>query len=258
LSSPWFVRPDPRPFARLRLFCFPHAGVGATAFRPWAAELPADVELIAVQPPGRETRLREPPFEVLDELLAELRRQIEPWLDREFAFFGHSMGACVAYEITRSLRDDRGPLPTHLFVSGRRAPGAPVVEPPLHPLTDDEFVAEIRRRYDGIPDEVMRHPELLALLLPCLRADIAALERHPHRPGPPLPAPILAFGGAQDPCVSATELGAWRAETAAGFSLRLFPGGHFYLQTARRALLESLTAALSATRTSAEPQPTGA
>jgi len=258
LSSPWFVRPVTRPFARVRLFCFPHAGVGASVYRPWAAELPQDVELCAVQLPGRETRLREPPFRDLRELVDATLEQIAPMLDRDFALFGHSMGACVAFELARRLEGGDGPGPARLFVSGRRAPSIPPSEPPMHPLTDAQFVEEIRRRYNGIPDEVMQHPELVALLLPCLRADIEMLERHSHRPSAPLRCPVSALGGAQDPVVSAAELGAWKEETAGGFSLRLFPGQHFYLQSARGAVIDSVTDALRSGRGQSQPQPTGA
>jgi medium-chain acyl-[acyl-carrier-protein] hydrolase len=258
VNSPWFVRPQPRPEALLRVFCFPYAGIGASAYRAWAAELPPEIEACAVQPPGRETRLREPPLDDLGALVEALGKEIEPWLDRPFAFFGHSMGACVAFELSRSLERRGAARPLRLFVSGRRAPSVPNLEPPMSGLPDDAFVAEIQRRYNGIPEEVLRYPELVALLLPGLRADITALERHIHRPDTPLASPILALGGTGDPRVSPAELEAWRGETSGVFSLRLFPGGHFYLQSARQPLLDTLVGALRSDLRSLQPQPTGA
>jgi medium-chain acyl-[acyl-carrier-protein] hydrolase len=258
VSSRWFVRPDPRPRARLRLFCFPYAGVGASVYRPWFNLLPPEIELCAVQPPGREARFREPPFQEVGPLVDDLSESIEPFLDRDFAFFGHSMGACVAYELTRRLRQQERPAPRWLFASGRRAPGLPNPETPLHTLSDPDFIIEIRRRYNGIPDEVMQYPELMELLLPGLRADIAAIERHSFEPDEPLECPILALGGTQDPCVAVRELDAWRDRTTGPFALRLFPGDHFYLQSARDSLLDTLVGALRSALANPEPQRTGA
>lgn len=254
MQDPWFIRSQTRPDARLRLFCFPYAGVGASTYRTWPAGLPADVDLCAVQPPGRETRLRERPFEDMEALVEALAERIRPYLDLPYAFFGHSMGACVAFELARGLARGGAPPASCLLVSGRRAPRLPNPEPPIHRLPDDDFIAEIRRRYGGIPEQVVRHPDLLALLLPGLRADLTALERYVHEVGEPLACPLLALGGTTDPCVSVSELEAWRAETTGAFLLRLLPGGHFYLQDARSQLLEIVTAAL---RTVAAPTFTG-
>lgn len=245
MTQNWFVRPAPQPDGRCRLFCFPYAGVGPAMFRPWSALLPGEIDLWAVQPPGREARFREQPLANIDEMVDSVVAAMEPHLDRPFALFGHSMGACVAFEVARTLAD-RGAAPARLFVSGRRAPGAVSNEPDMHLLPDDAFVAEIRRRYDGVPDAIMEHPELLQLLLPALRADIAALERHTHRAGPLLNCPITALGGTRDPVVPVDELARWRAASNGEFTLRLFAGDHFYLQTARDALLQTIVATLRA------------
>jgi medium-chain acyl-[acyl-carrier-protein] hydrolase len=245
VTNDWFVRPRPQPDARCRLFCFPYAGIGPTMYRPWPALLPGDIDLWAVQPPGREARFREPPLADIHTLVDAISAAMEPHLDRPFALFGHSMGACVAFEVARALAK-RGTVPVRLFVSGRRAPGAVTHEPDIHHLPDDAFVAAIRRRYNGIPAAVLEHPELLQLLLPALRADIAALERHTHRAGPPLDCPILALGGSRDPVVPAGELAHWRAATNDEFAQRVFEGDHFYLQATREALLQTLVATLRA------------
>lgn len=253
----WFVRPHPRPTARIRLFCFPYAGVGASAYRGWAADLPAGIELCAVQPPGRETRLREAAIPDLRELVLALGECILPLLDRPFAFFGHSMGALTAFELARHLGRTGGGAPAFLFASARRAPRLPDTEPALHTLPDDTFVAEIQRRYGGIPEEVLRHRELVELLLPGLRADIQAVETYSYVAGDSLDCPILAFGGAQDSRATAQELEGWREESRGPFTLRMFAGGHFFLQSARVQVLAAIAAALRQPLLTRAPAATG-
>ncbi|HJR00341.1 MAG TPA: alpha/beta fold hydrolase [Methylomirabilota bacterium] len=231
----------PRSRARRRLLCVPYAGVGPSAYRQWGEALPADIEVGVVHLPGREGRLREAPFTRIEPLIDAATEALRPYLDLPFAMFGHSMGALVAFELARRFRDDRGITPTHLFVSGRRAPQLPARHPAITHLPDDEFVKEIRRRYNGIPDEVLRHPDLLALLLPGLRADLSVIEAYAHRPGSPLGCPIAAFGGLADPEATEAELVGWRQQTTGALSVRMFPGGHFFVQSAHEELMRILT-----------------
>jgi surfactin synthase thioesterase subunit len=199
----------------------------------------------AVQLPGRENRLREPPVASIPALVSLLAPALAPHLELPFAFFGHSMGAVVAAEVARALVADGGPLPEHLFVSSRRPPHLPGPETPLHLLPDPEFVAELERRYGGIPAEVKAHPDLLALLLPALRADVRALETYRPCARPPLPCAISAFGGSDDRLAPREQLDAWRTETSAAFRVRVFRGGHFYLDARRAEVLADLAATLS-------------
>lgn len=246
MNSVWFQCFMPRTHARARLFCFPHAGVGAAVYRQWSTVLPADIEVCAIQLPGRANRLREPAMTSVAALVQALVPALKPHLDLPFAFFGHSMGAVLSSEVARGLRDAGAPLPRHLFVSGRRPPHWPNPDPLLHPLTDADFVAEIQRRYGGIPPEVAAHEELLELLLPSLRADIRALETHqPPSTRAPLDCPISVFGGSDDPLTPREHLEGWRSETRGPFRVRVFPGDHFYLQPQGDALLADLTVALA-------------
>jgi len=240
----WLVRARPRSRARLRLFCVPHAGVGPSAYRQWSDSLPADIEVALVHLPGRESRLREAPYTQIEPLVTATATALRPYLDIPYAVFGHSMGALVAFELARRFEEDGQGAPRYLFVSGRRAPQMPPRRSPIAHLPDDQFVREIRNRYNGIPDEVLRHPDLLALLLPGLRADLTLVEDYVHRSGSPLPCPIVALGGLEDAEATEAELVGWRQQTTAALSVRMFPGGHFYLQAAHEELMRIVTDAL--------------
>jgi medium-chain acyl-[acyl-carrier-protein] hydrolase len=233
----WLQWPMARGGAVLRLFCFHHAGVGASVYRHWAFGLPANVEVAAVQLPGRANRITEPPVADIPSLVDALVSNLAPHLEGRFAFFGHSMGAVLAHELAHALRDRGLPSPSHLIVSGRRAPTAPNPFPPLSHLPDDIFVAGINRRYGGIAPEILQHQDVLDLLLPCLRADIAALENFVPPARQPLDIPIAAFGGDSDGQTPVKDLEPWRLETTAGFGVRVFPGGHFYLDPLREKVL---------------------
>jgi surfactin synthase thioesterase subunit len=198
-------------------------------YRGWHRGLPEHVEVTAVSLPGRESLLRETPIPDLARLADAVAARIESALDRPYALFGHSMGAWLAYELACRQRRAGLPQPAHLFVSSRRAPMLPDTEPPLHSLDDDALVAEIQRRYGGIPEAVLRERELLALLLPALRADLQALEGYRWPNEEPLPCPVSCYGGLADALVDEASLVAWKRTTATQFEIELFPGRHFYL-----------------------------
>ncbi|MGQ4807055.1 Linear gramicidin dehydrogenase LgrE [Candidatus Entotheonellaceae bacterium PAL068K] len=233
----WLYCPQPIPNARLRLFCFPYAGVGASIFRRWVEGLPVGVELCAIQLPGRESRLRETPFNRLAELGQALRPILRPYLDRPFALFGHSLGAWIGYELSRQLREHDGLAPAHLFVSGRRAPHRPPSQPPMHTLADAAFLQAMRTRYGGGPEIVWQDAELMQVFLPILRADITMAETYTPICHEPLDCPISAFGGFQDTSTDRSELEDWQELTTRTFQLRLLPGDHFFVNENRRLLL---------------------
>lgn len=238
-DNPWIAFHRPNSQAHLRLFCFPYSGAGASIFYKWPDGLPKTVEVCSVQLPGRETRLSEPLFTRLTPLVEATAKALRPHLDKPFAFFGHSLGALVSYELARYLRRHDGLMPLHLFVSGHSAPHLPKVDPPIHDLPEPEFVAELRR-FNGTPDEVLEHVELRELILPILRADFEMYETYAHETDHPLECPISAFGGLQDEEVSRERLEPWREHTNGAFSLRMFPGDHFFLNTSQSLLLQAL------------------
>lgn len=243
-ADPWIVRAQPRPDARLRVFCFPYAGGSASIYRTWSAQLAPDVEVCAIQLPGREARLRELPFVRLTAIVDRLAREILPYCDRPFVFFGHSMGALISFELARALRQQQHDEPKHLFVSGCRAPHVPDPDEPIHHLPSHAFVDELRR-LNGTPEEVLRHAELLELLMPTLRADFAVVETYTYTPSPALECPITAFGGIDDERVSRDALAAWQQHTTGGFKMRMFTGDHFFIRSEQAALVQTLSSYLA-------------
>ncbi|MDR5726224.1 MAG: alpha/beta fold hydrolase, partial [Terriglobia bacterium] len=236
----WVACRKPNPQARLRLFCFPYAGTGASIFRTWPDGLPADVEVCPVQFPGRGTRLMETPFTQLAPLVQALAQALVPLLDKPFAFFGHSLGALVGFELARQLRRQSGVQPVRLFVSADRAPQFPLRDRQIHALPEGEFLLELRR-LNGIPGKVLEDVELTQMMLPVLRADLAVYETYVYSTEPPLCCPISAYGGLQDHRVNRGHLEAWRDQTSGSFSLRMFPGDHFFWHRTQGLLLQAIS-----------------
>ena len=207
-----------------RVFWFPHAGGGTSL----AAKF-TDLKVCPVRLPGRESRLAEAPYEKMSALIDALSQAIQPYIQQPFAFFGHSMGAAVSFELYRALRRNNMPLPYLLIASAARAPQFRRNHVPASPPTDEQFLAELRR-LNGIPEEVLKDPAATRAILPALKADSALYRNYTYSEGTPLACPIRAYGGERDPNIHREHLEAWAAQTTASFDLRLFSGGHFYLQ----------------------------
>lgn len=227
------------PQARLRLFCFPYAGGNALLFRDWHEELPVNVEICPVQLPGRGSRMHEPPFTHLFPLVEAAAEQLLPCFDKPFAFFGHSLGAIISFELTRQLRRMNGPLPCHLFVSGSRAPQLRDPHLPSYNLPDAEFLQWLHD-LKGTPAEVFANPELMKLVLPVVRADISVCQTYVYSEEPPLPVSLTVYGGLNDEDVSRDFLELWHRQTTRAFKVRMLPGDHFFLNTSRRYFFQVL------------------
>jgi len=239
-DSLWTRRFRPRPEPRIRLACLPHAGGSASFFAGLPALLGDDVEVLAVQYPGRQDRRSEPFAPSMDALARDVVSALLPWTDRPLAVFGHSLGAVLGYEVARGLQS-AGRTPAALFASGRRAPSRQRAET-AHRLDDDGLLREIRA-LSGTDSRVFADEELVRMVLPAIRADYRIVESHRFAPGPLLNCPITALTGSDDPKVTAEEAAAWQEHTTSAFDLVTFPGGHFYLteHTARIAGLITTT-----------------
>ena len=247
-KNPWIRRLRPGSGARRRLICFAHAGAGAWSFRDWPAGLPDDVDVVGVQLPGREDRLTDPPFSNVTDVVAQLIDVLAPELTMPCVFFGHSMGALIAFELVRELRRRGLPGPRLLVASAFRAPQLPRRALSMHELTDAEFIAAVNERYSAVPEAVASNAELMELILPGLRGDISICDTYECGDEQPLDCPIVAFGGEDDSEVGREELAGWESQTSAAFELNVFPGGHFFHQTARDEVLRVLTQLLDSPR----------
>jgi medium-chain acyl-[acyl-carrier-protein] hydrolase len=245
-KSPWVVGFSTTTPVRQRIFCFAFAGGGASVFRRLAEAVPAGVEIAAVQLPGREDRYSEPALTSIRAIAAALLPQLRPHFDLPFTFFGHSMGALVAFELAREMRR-RGEsiFPEHIVVSGRRAPGLPARRRDLHVLPSSEFWSGISA-LQGTPPEVLADRELRELVEPILRADFEACETHTFDPEPPLDIPITVMGGSDDRETTAEELQSWREHTRSFGGVRMVSGHHFYLLTQWDTVAEVVAAASTA------------
>lgn len=242
-GNSWITFPRPNATALLRLFCFSYAGGGASTYHFWPYDLPDEIEVCPIQLPGREARLMEPAFFRIEPLVQVLAQQILPYLDKPFAFFGHSMGALVCFEMARFLRRSYKFQPEHLFVSARQAPQLSSNHDPIHQLPDAEFLNKLRE-YNGMSEEVLQNSELMKILLPILRADFAIGETYIYTVDDAFSCPLSAFGGKKDSHISYDGLRAWQSQTTGPFAMHMFPGDHFYLHYVRPQLLQMISHSL--------------
>jgi medium-chain acyl-[acyl-carrier-protein] hydrolase len=241
-AEPWLYVHRHNPSAAAALVCFPYAGGGASIFRDWSAALP-QLELVAVQPPGRETRFRETALDSARAIAAPVAEALAASFAKPVALYGHSLGALVAFETARALEERWLRQPEAVFVSGCRAPHLPSVTRTFD--LPRESLVEHLRAIGGTAPQVLASNELLDLMLPMLRGDLAAAEAYTYTPGEPLSAPIVACCGREDILAPPSQALEWERHTCAGFSLHLFAGGHFFLDSSRSELLTLLQVELA-------------
>jgi medium-chain acyl-[acyl-carrier-protein] hydrolase len=209
--------------------------------------LQTTLDICPVQLPGRPARLKEPALTRLQPLVQTVAEALLPYLETPFAFFGHSMGALISFELARHLRREYSLQPAHLFVSGHRAPQIPNTDPPTYNLPEAEFLEELRKA-NGTPQGVLEDRELMEVFLPILRADFEVCQTYTYEIEPPLGCPIFAFGGLQDKEETRDRLEAWREQTVSSFSIQMFPGDHFFLNAAKPLLLRTINEICTSTR----------
>lgn len=235
----------PATDAPLRLFCFPHAGGAASVYRDWQRALTPHVSVWPVQLPGRGGRADDPRFVDLDALLDDLETELSEALSVPHAFFGHSMGALVAYGLARRRRAAGHPLPRALLLSAYSAPHLAAPVPPVAHL-DDAGLARLLVEIGGLPEPVLGRPACLAQALPVVRDDLRLCAGHRDGGAPPLECPVHIYGAESDPLVGELDLRAWDRHTTDLREVRILPGGHFYLHDSPGELLGLLRSALRA------------
>jgi medium-chain acyl-[acyl-carrier-protein] hydrolase len=238
-ANRWLIGGRTDNVAKLRLFAFHHAGGGASLFRQWHKILPPTIEIYAVQLPGRETRFTEPKLTYFQTAIEAIVNAIRPSLDHPFVFFGHSLGAMLAFETARQLQRLGAPVPLHLFLSGCSAPQVHDPKEENSKLSDADFIQSVNK-FGGMPEEILQNAELMELFLPTLRADFSLLETYQYREEPALDCPITALGGLNDLEAPQVKLTAWNIHTTRAFRVGMFPGDHFYLNHARTMLLAEI------------------
>lgn len=238
LSAAWVRRFHPSAAPVARLVCFPHAGGSASFFYPVSDAMASSVEVLALQYPGRQDRLAEEPLTSVRDFAAHAFEALRPWSDLPLVFFGHSMGATIAFETARLFERAGTPL-LGLFVSGRRGP-ATLRDERVHLLPDDGLVAEVMR-LNGTDPELLRDTEILRMILPAIRNDYRAIETYRYRPARRLRCPITAMVGDADPRATPDEVRTWQEQTNGSFDLQVFTGGHFYLTDHQEAIVNAIS-----------------
>ena len=223
-----FVSLQPNAAASKQLFCFPFAGGSTMAYRPWLKHLSRDIELIAVQLPGRGSLFGQRLFDNMADLVAELFIQIKERIEKPFMFFGHSMGSKIAFELACTMQREHCPLPMHFFASGAGAPFKPRKAAPIHPLPDDEFIRRVSA-LNGTSEKVLQNRELMQFVLPMLRADFKLAETYLSDSQAVLPITATIMGGDSDTAISREDLLAWQQVFGRVQDIKIFEGGHFFI-----------------------------
>ena len=235
-TADWFSQARVDAKESHTLFCFPFAGGGAAVWHPWATHLEGVAKVVGVRLPGRESLVNLTPLEQLDQMVEQIAMRLAVPEGQSFSFFGHGMGALLAFELVRYLRRFNKPMPNALILCASRAPYLADRQNVISGLPDEQFVRAIEERFGAIPSELQEHPELIELLLPAFRADVAACEQYNHVVEQPLDVPILALGAAEDLLVTLDEVRAWGTLTNRHFEVGFFSGKHFFVQSAAKAV----------------------
>jgi medium-chain acyl-[acyl-carrier-protein] hydrolase len=238
-ATPWLIPYKRSLNSKATLLCFHHAGGGASAFRNWKKYLPREIDLVAVQLPGREHRFNDAYITSMDALINELFQSIRAEFKRPYILYGHSMGAVIAYEMVRKISDAIEPPPLFFIPTGRMAPQCIVKEcKNLHKLEDDDFCREfLERYYSDRLKSIFDERGLRNFFLPQLRADMELLETYQTKSWIVMDCPIMAVAGTEETDISESDLAAWRDHTNHNFASYRLPGGHFFIEKSEQELV---------------------
>lgn len=240
-SDPWVVTDAIYHQNKLSLICLHHAGGDANIFQPWLEFLPSWIRLVAINLPGRSTLFTQQPYTDLNQLLPDLAARIKPWMNNNYVLFGHSLGALLAFELARCGNIYHYQQPKHLFLAGRESPRLPE-DKMDHLLPDEEFIQVLRDK-EGTPEEILKNHELMQLLLPIIRADFQVAETYRYQSENLLNCPISVFSGTEEE-PSDDEFIAWKDETTGDFEFKRLPGGHFFVQTQFKFIIDLIVKSL--------------
>ncbi|REK71297.1 thioesterase II family protein [Paenibacillus paeoniae] len=241
MDSSWLHIPNPRPDARLRLVCFPYAGGSAAIYRDWPTALSSEIEVVAIQLPGRGSRFLDKPIGDLTGNIEPILAALIPYLeDKPFVLFGHSMGAMLAYESAKRLERTLPGSLKHLFVSAFQAVQLPRTDRERYLLSDKELKEELRR-LNGTPEALLQNDELMELYLPTIRMDMQLCDTYAYEECSPLACALTAFGGVADTGISEEDMQAWETQTGEAFELYMLPGDHFFIHSESEQLLQLLS-----------------
>jgi len=244
-GAPWLPKIRLKAYSKLSLFCFPYAGGTTYTYRNWESLLPPQIEACPVELPGRASRISDPPATSIIKLVQSMTPALLPYLDKPFAFFGHSMGALISFELARELRRSHQLQPVHMFVSASRPPHASRSSRRVtYNLPEPEFIEELRS-LNGTPKEVLEHSEIMQLTMPLLRADFQACQTYEYVDEPSLDCPLTVFGGLQDKDLTRSELDDWGKQTTSTCIVRMLPGDHLFINTDQTSILRTVVDELS-------------